>query len=228
MASVCLRLGQAEGGREGPQHHLGGDEQGSRGSWEYVPDGPVIPLDRPWDREATGGDWVLSEGEHLRMYYTAIGEYIRRPEGVQTGHGDVIPRIRIAYAESVDGIHWDKPVDHLVVALRGFGTQPYEYISSKPCVIREGSGYRMWLNTFGTAYRVRSLVSADGIDWIWVPSGPEGDFGTGEPGDFDDQQRCYACVAAHEEEYRCWYTGNGFGQTGIGYAVGRCEASGQS
>ena len=42
------------------------------------------------------------------MYYTAIGRYFSAPKGVKTGHGSVIPEIGIAYAESRDGIRWEK------------------------------------------------------------------------------------------------------------------------
>lgn len=192
-------------------------------SFRYWSDRPVLALDRAWDREGTGSVCVLRDGKSFRMYYTSIGPYFRRPEGVQTGHGDFIPRIGIGYAVSQDGIHWTKPLDDLMVSPRDFDTEPYEYICSKPYVIQEDTGYRMWVNTFGTAYRVRSLTSPDGLHWRWQESGPDGDFGVGPPGAFDDHQRCYASVVKYGDEYRCWYTGNGFGATGIGYAVGRRE-----
>lgn len=190
-------------------------------SWEYHGAKPILPLDKPYDCEGSGSVCVLYEGGQFRMYYTALGAYSQRPEGVQTAHGDVIPRIGVGYAVSDDGIHWTKPLDDLMVAPRGFDAEPYEYICSKPWIVREGDGYRLWVSTVGIAYRIRSLTSSDGLNWQWEPSGPDGDFGIGENGAFDDHQRCYACVVKHEDEYRCWYTGNGYGQTGIGYATGK-------
>lgn len=189
-------------------------------SWEYWSDRPVLPLDRPYDAEGTGSVWVLHESGEFRMYYTALGAYFPRPEGVQSGHGDLLPRIGIGYTVSSDGVHWNKPLGRLMVEPRGFGTEPYEYICSKPCVIREPDGYRMWVNTFGTAYRVRSLWSTDGLQWNWCASGPDGDMGVGEKGSFDDHQRCYVSIVKHDSKYRCWYSANGFGSTGMGYAVG--------
>jgi len=189
-------------------------------SWQYFSDRPIIALDRSYDAEGTGSLWVLREDGRFRMYYTAIGRYFPKPGGVETGHGDVIPEIGIAYAESRDGLHWEKPVDRLLVAPRGFGVTPYEYICSKPCVIKEESGYVMWVNTFGTAYRVHRLVSSDGLDWHWDRRyGPDGELGVGNTGAFDDQQRCYPSIVSHNGELRCWFTGNRFGATGIGYAV---------
>lgn len=189
-------------------------------TWEHWSDRPVLPLDRPYDREGTGSVWVLQEDGLFRMYNTAIGQYFARPEGVRTGHGDVIPRIGIGYATSRDGIRWEKPFDHLLIAPRGFDTAPYEYICSKACVVREKDGYRMWVNTFGTAYRVRELWSCDGLDWHWLPDGPDGVLGVGPDGAFDDHQRCYLSVLKEGDEYRGWFTGNGFGASGTGYAVG--------
>lgn len=195
------------------------DDGGRR--WSYHDRHPVIPLDHDYDAEGTGSLWILHEANRFRMYYTAIGAYRPKPDGVPTGHGDVIPSIGIAYAESDDGLTWTKPLDHLVVAPRGFDVEPYEYICSKPCIIRDANGYTMWVNTFGTAYRVHRLVSRDGLTWQWAPRpGPDGELGTGVPDAFDSHQRSYPAVIHDNNRLHCWYTGNGFGVTGMGYAVG--------
>jgi hypothetical protein len=126
-------------------------------TFEYHPEHPTILMDQPWDAEAAGSNWVLLEDGLFRMYYTGIGRYYERPADAITGHGDVIPAIGVGYAESDDGIHWHKPLNRLSVAPRGFNVEPYEYICSSPCVIRHDNGYIMWVNTFGTAYRVHRL-----------------------------------------------------------------------
>ena len=152
--------------------------------------------------------------------YTAIGRYFAKPEGVETGHGDTIPEIGIAYAESADGIHWKKPVDQLLIAPRGFEVTPYEYICSKPCIVKWQGSYVMWVNTFGTAYRVHRLTSADGLHWHWAKRlGPDGELGVGGVGSFDDQQRSYPTVVSCNGILHCWFTGNRFGETGMGYAA---------
>lgn len=193
------------------------DDRGK--TWRHWGRQPVLPLDKPYDKSGTGSVCVLREKTGFRMYYTSLGEYVRRPDGVQTAHGEIIPTIGIGYAESEDGIHWTKPLKKLMVEPRGFGTEPYEYVCSKPWILREGAGYRMYVHTLGTAYRVRSLLSRDGLHWTWQPSGLEGEMGVGEQGAFDDRQRCYVCVVRHGDQLRCWYTGNGFGSTGMGYAT---------
>ena len=192
-------------------------------SFYYNHKAPILGTDQPYDQEGTGSVFVIPEEDCLKMYYTSIGHYYEKPNGVETGHGDVIPKIGIGYAVSDDGVSWEKPLNDLMVSPRGFDTEPYEYITSKPFLIREDSGFRMWLNTFGTAYRVRSLFGYDGSNWEWQDSGFDGEFGVGKKGCFDDHQRCYVSVLKVEDQYRCWFTGNGFGQTGMGYAEGRVD-----
>ena len=70
----------------------------------------------------------------------ALGEYRQRPEGVQTGHGDIIPHIGVGYAVSRDGVNSEKPLGDLLIRPRGFDTEPYEYICSKPFVVHEDTG----------------------------------------------------------------------------------------
>ena len=190
-------------------------------TWRYHENSPCLSRDRDYDRSATGSVCVVRVDDRFRMYYTSIAEYFPKPEGVETGHGDVIPRIGIGYAVSRDGVTWEKPLDEFMIAPRFHAMDPYEYINSKPFVIRDGNGWRMWISTFGSAYRIRSLTSSDGLNWTRVPSGPDGDLGVGEPGAFDDHQRSYASVIKCEGEYRMWYTGNSFGGTGMGYATAR-------
>jgi hypothetical protein len=187
-------------------------------SWRYATDKPCISLDKTWDSTGTGSVSVVKAARGLRMYYTSLGPWFDKPPNVQSGHGDRIPLIGVGYAESDDGISWRKPLDGLMVKPREFGFEPYEYINSKPFVMRDGEGWRMWISTFGTAYRIRSLVSQDGLEWTRVPSDADGDLGVGNAGAFDDQQRCYASVVRDGSLLRMWFTGNGFGRTGIGYA----------
>lgn len=188
-------------------------------TWRYFDGNPILPLGRPCDREGSGSVWVMRIGERLRIYYTALGSYGPKPAGVATGHGEIIPSIGIACAESDDGLHWIEAGDGLVVRPRGFAVEPFEYICSKPCVVKDATGFTMWVNTFGTAYRVHRLHSRDGLNWDWGKRvGPDGEFGTGHPGAFDDHQRSYPSILVHGKGYRCWYTGNQFGATGIGYA----------
>jgi len=189
--------------------------------WRYAAAEPILPLDRPWDQEATGSVCALYEDGRIRLYYAAIAGYGPKPAGIQSGHGDSIPHISIAYAESRDGIRWTKPLPAPVVQPRGHAVEPFEYICSKPFILRRsgGEGYWLWVNTFGTAYRIHRLWSRDGLQWEWLPRlGPDGELGVGTKDDFDDIQRSYPCFVEDGSEWLCWYTGNGFGSNGMGLA----------
>jgi len=191
-------------------------------TWKYYEKNPIIPLDKPWDKEGTGSVSVIKLKNQLWMYYTAIGEYFDKPKGVRTGHGNKIPKIGIALAKSKDGINWEKH-NELVLAPRGFNAEPYEYINSKPFVLPEEKGFRMWFSSFGYAYRIQEAVSQDGIKWAHVTNNADSYFGIGQEGAFDDKQRSYACIVKRKDIYHMWYTGNGFGSTGIGYAIGNAR-----
>jgi hypothetical protein len=199
-------------------------------TWRYHSHHPVFEMDRDFDRDGTGSLWVTHEDGRFRAWYTSIGYYSRKPAHVQTGHGETIPYIGIGYAESDDGLNWRKPLGTWVIKHRMFAVEPYEYIVSKPSLlIDEIDGrrhYTMWVNTFGTAYRVHRLHSWDGINWRWAPRvGPEGELPpAGVEGRFDSHQRSYPVVVRHGDELRCWFTGNGFGTHGMGYATAHMPA----
>jgi predicted GH43/DUF377 family glycosyl hydrolase len=193
-------------------------------TWEYATQESVIPSDRPYDSVGIGTMFVLREGDEYRMYYTALAPYEKRPpEFVSAVHsGDLIPIVGIGYAVSQDGIHWEKPYDDYLIPPRRNTVTPYENWIARPMILKEDCGYRMWLSVTGVRYRICSLTSTDGLAWEWVPCNvAEGDIGVGAPGTFDDQQRSYADVVKEGDEYRMWYTGNGPGATGMGYATGR-------
>lgn len=186
--------------------------------FRYHDGGPILDIDRSWDQEGTGSICVLKMSGKLRMYYTSISKYFPKPAGIKTAHEGMIPFIGLGCAESEDGIAWTKSESGYVVGPRGFDTTPYEYIVSKPFIHQEDQGYRMWVNTCGIAYRMRSLVSSDAEHWQWNESGEDGEMSIGEPGTFDDLQRSYVSILRQDRRYHCWYTGNGYGTTGMGYA----------
>ena len=200
-------------------------------TWQYHGDQPVLPLTRTWNSSGTGSVSVIREGRKWRIYYSSFGKSYLAPKGAKGLESNKLRKIGIGYAESDDGIHWKYPLDRLVVEPRGFSTEPYEWLLSKPMVIKDGAGYRMWVSARGARYRLRALTSRDGLNWEWeadnlLTRGGLG--GVGKPGSFDSIQRSYPAVTKHGDEYRLWYTGNGHGHlgqtndglTGLGYATG--------
>ena len=71
---------------------------------EPVPREAALVTDRPWEGNACGFISVFRDGDLCRMYYKAW--YIDLDSGDEKSWCD---RLRIAYAESRDGIHWERP-----------------------------------------------------------------------------------------------------------------------
>lgn len=70
---------------------------------EPVPQGVVLVHDAPWEGNATAYHSVFRDGDLYRMFYRA-GSIAVRDGQIQPG-----PET-LCYAESPDGIHWQKPV----------------------------------------------------------------------------------------------------------------------
>ena len=218
------------------QTHLVLSEDGGK-TWSYFSDRPILPLTEWWNSEGTGSICVLQDDDRFRAYFTSFSEYLKPPEAhrnemFHASFMEKVPNVGIGYAESKDGIHWHYPLNHWVVPPRHDGHTPYEYLLSKPWVIKDGDGYRMWCGGKGSAYRIRSLTSADAVHWTfhdpWTFDDVHDDLkdGVGPAGSFDDEMRSYPCVLNDKDRYHMWYTGDWFGEvgpgrlTGIGYAVG--------
>lgn len=134
-------------------------------------------------------------------------------------HGRPEPRYQIRYAESEDGVSWERR-----------NTVCLEYTfegeaNARPCVIKENGRYRMWYCFRGSvdyrtdkeqAYRLGYAESRDGIHWdrrdaeVGIERSANG---------WDSVMMEYPYVYEHKGRKYLLYNGNGFGETGIGYAV---------
>lgn len=211
-------------------------------TWQYNNDEYILPHTRWWNCKGTGSVCVIRDGGIYRAYFTSFAEYRDPPRGYDCFHAKYnkrIPHTGIGYAESKDGITWSYPLDRWVVTPREVNAPDcYEYLLSKPWVIKDGSGYRMWCGRLGSQYRIKSLTSKDGInwtfhdDWVFDDKDDAKQNGVGNRGSFDDTTREYPMVIKQGDEYHFWYTGNWFGRkgkgysTGIGLAIGRLKKEG--
>jgi hypothetical protein len=165
-------------------------------------DAPILDRNAV-DPYLTGSSFVLNEGGRWRMWYVS-----------GTGwDGGEEPRHRylIKYAESADGIEWERDgtvcIDH---------RDDSEYAISRPCVVHDGDRYRMWFAARGESYRVGYAESADGIEW----ERDDGSAGIDPSADgWDEEMVAYPFVCAHDGLLYLFYNGNGYGRSGIGYAV---------
>lgn len=156
------------------------------------------------DPYLTASPCVLVEDDRWRMWYVsclgweAVGEQVKH-----TYH--------IRYAESADGLHWERSGQVCV----DFAS-PDEYAFGRPCVVRDPDGYRMWYCVRGAAYRLGYAESGDGLHWERKDA--EAGLELSAEG-WDAEMQAYPFVFDHAGRRYLLYNGNGYGKTGFGLAV---------
>jgi predicted GH43/DUF377 family glycosyl hydrolase len=147
---------------------------------------------------------VLIEDCLWRMWYTSGTKWAMENDRPKHYY-------HIKYAESPDGIHWDR---------KGIVCIDYqnedEYAIARPCVIKEEGFYRMWYCYRGESYRIGYAESEDGIQW--ERKDEETGIDVSESG-WDSEMIEYPFVFDHGGERYMLYNGNGYGKTGIGLAI---------
>jgi hypothetical protein len=162
---------------------------------------PIVPLNEV-DPYTISYPWVRREGGVFRMWYGSNIAWGARKEDM---------RHLIKYAESRDGVHWER---RDVVAI-DFGS-PGEYAICKPCVVRDGQRYRMWFCSRGAAYRIRYAESSDGVHWQRMDERVGIDVSSAG---WDSEMIEYPCVFDDGGTRYMLYAGNAFGRSGFGLAV---------
>ncbi len=115
------------------------------------------------------------------------------------------------YAESKDGLHWDRK-GIVAVPLKGDG----EFALSKPCVVKDNGVYKMWYAFRGKGYRIGYAESVDGIKWERMDEKAGIDVSLSG---WDSETIEYGYVFDHKDERYMLYNGNAYGRTGFGLAV---------
>jgi hypothetical protein len=151
----------------------------------------------------TASPWVMIDGGVWRMWYVSGASWI-------IDDGKPKHRYHIRYAESRDGLAWDR---RGVVCI-DFKSDD-EYAIARPCVVRDSGTYRMWYAYRGDRYRIGYAESADGIVWRRMDNAAGIDV---TPGNFDGDMIEYACVFDARGRRLMLYNGDGYGRTGIGVA----------
>ncbi|HTA77721.1 MAG TPA: hypothetical protein VK791_11220 [bacterium] len=144
--------------------------------------------------------FILIEKGLWRMWYGSNLNWISEKEMAYV----------IKYAESTDGIHWDRK--GTVLPLKGNG----EFTLSRPSVIKDNDIYKMWYAFKGKSYRIGYAESANGIQWDRMDEKVGIDV---SPSGWDSEEIEYPYVFDHMGDRYMFYNGNGYGKTGFGLAV---------
>ncbi len=131
---------------------------------EPRPAGPVLLFDRPWEGAFSGYVTILQDGPMYRMYY----------RGMPVAKSDGSPQETTCYAESQDGIRWEKPglklfrvmgkrTNNVILA----GQPPFShnfspFVDTRPGVPADGR-FKALAGTSKLGLYV--FVSGDGLRW---------------------------------------------------------------
>jgi hypothetical protein len=185
-------------------------EDGGR-SFAKMSEGPVCDrsFDEPFFNTSPS---VILDGGKWRMWYISC-------TGWETVNGSPEPRYHVKYAESVDGIRWQKT---------GLICIDYDDVTeaiARPCVFKEDGLYKMFyafrrvLNyrtDRNQSYRLGYAESVNGL--VWTRRDDEVGIDKSEHG-WDSEMIEYCCRYEYGGQKYLFYNGNGFGRSGLGYAV---------
>lgn len=149
---------------------------------------------------------VIKHNGKFRMWY--IGSY---QEGWVESQGKLRPLYIMKVCESMDGIHWSKPVqcmDYKNEDEHGFG-RPFVWVSD--------GIYKMYysIRTYSRGYYIGYAESEDGVHWnrkddeVGITLSQEG---------WDSQNISYPFLYSYNGNTYMLYNGNGCGKSGFGYA----------
>ena len=123
-----------------------------------------------------------------------------------------LPLYNIKYAESNDGINWERN-GHVSIELK----DEKETALARPCVMKLNGVYHMWFSYKDPeiGYRIGYARSADGFNF--ERQDHKAGIDVSDAG-WDSDMIEYSYVFRHADHYYMFYNGNGYGEIGAGYA----------
>lgn len=148
--------------------------------------------------------FVLQENNVWRMWYISGLGWQKSKTGLDSYY-------HLKYAESEDGIHWQRQGQVAVELQIG------EKNIARPCVLKEEGIYKMYFSVNkGEGYRLGYAESKDGMHWqraddkMLISLSDQG---------WDSQAIAYPWVINYNNTKYLFYNGNAFGKEGVGLAV---------
>jgi hypothetical protein len=181
---------------------------GRSGRFERMFEGPILAQDRTHPF-LVAGPFVTRESDGFKMWYCS-------GSGWAFPAGNPEPLYTVAYATSRDGLTWTPQAQRVI---------EYAYdgeVVSAPWVTTAGGAYRMWYCKRGHVdraaknYTIGYAESPDGVTWTRL-DGRAG-IARSETG-WDSEMICYPAIHQHGSSAYMFYSGNGVGRGGLGYAV---------
>ncbi len=156
---------------------------------------------------------------YIRAIHTVIKEdniykiWYSQGEGWQYINDIPYPKYEIMYTESADGITISNNMR--ISCIKNEGT---EYRIGRPTVFKEDGIYKMFYTRDNLAkeYRAGYAESSDGKNWVRKDN--EFTLELSEQG-WDSETVCYPVPIEAKGKKYVFYSGNGMGATGVGYAI---------
>ncbi len=155
---------------------------------------------------------IIKENKQWKMWYVSGLRWVKINCKFE-------PVYAIKHATSTNGIDWARKPEICI-------PQNYELEAfSGPSVIKDNNIYKMWFCCRDSVdfrggkggYRMGYAESTDGINWKREDDLAGIDVSTNE-NDWDSNMVCYPYVKKIKGTIYMFYNGNGFGQSGFGYA----------
>lgn len=182
---------------------------------EPMPADVALVFDKPWEGKYCGYVTVFQDGDRFRLYYRGLPESKRDGSNAET----------TCYAESGDGIHWEKPNlgifeiegskdNNVILAdMAPFSHNFAPFLDRRPG-IPDDERYKAIAGTSETGLVI--FASPDGLNWRKLQETPiitKGAFDSQNVAFWSESERCYACY------YRTWSEGEFAGYRAISRAT---------
>lgn len=179
-------------------------------NFNRVFEGPIVDRNQI-EPFFTASPCVYKEEDFWHLWYASSTGFVivdSKPEPIYV----------IKYASSINGIEWKRSNITCINPLNEFEA------NARPSVIRENNIYKMWYCYRGSfdyrdgkdSYRIGYAESVDAIKWKRLDEGAG--ISLSAEG-WDSTMLCYPNVITYRGQKIMFYNGNGFGKTGIGYAI---------
>ena len=171
-------------------------------------EGPILAQDRihPF---LTAGPFVMVHSGIFKMWYCS-------GTGWAFPQGNPEPLYTVAYATSTDGLTWT-PHSQRIIEYGYHGE-----VVSAPWVVQANGKFHMWYCKRGHEtreaknYTIGYAGSPDGVRWTRLDN--RAGIERTESG-WDSEMICYPALHAHGRTMYMFYSGNGVGRGGLGFAT---------
>jgi hypothetical protein len=178
-------------------------------TFQRIHKGPVVDRNI-YEPFFTASPFVLKHNEKFMMWYSSS-------TGFYNFDNTLEPMYHIKYAESLDGINWDRP--NISCILPNY----YGECTARPSVFIENNKFKMYYTYRGSenyrdgknSYQIGYAESEDGKVWIRMDNKI---LFSNYDSDWDSKMMTYPNFIKIKNKKYLFYNGNSFGKTGIGYA----------